>query len=250
MSETSCAALVKKADPDRFLSVMAAPPAARAPLFAIYAFNVEVSRAPWMTQEAMIAEMRLQWWRDVLDEIAEGKAARAHEVAEPLARVLDAQGAEILDRLVVARRWDIYRDPFEDEAHLHAYLQDTSGGLMWVAARALGLRSEEAAVRDIGFALGVANWLRAVPALEAQGRIPLVDGRPEAVAALARLGLSRLNARVGDGRGYPALRAAWQAGPILRLAARHPERVAQGRLGLSEFKRKGLLVMKSTLGRY
>ena len=35
---------------------MAAPVAARRVLFPLYAFNVEVARAPWVTQEAMIAE--------------------------------------------------------------------------------------------------------------------------------------------------------------------------------------------------
>ncbi|TNF18762.1 MAG: phytoene synthase, partial [Rhodobacteraceae bacterium] len=59
----ACAAIVEKGDPDRFASAMAAPVAARARLFPLYAFNLEVARAPWVTQEPMIAEMRLQWWR-------------------------------------------------------------------------------------------------------------------------------------------------------------------------------------------
>ncbi|MCR9114839.1 MAG: phytoene synthase, partial [Rhodobacteraceae bacterium] len=42
---TACAGLVQRGDPDRFAATMAAPVAARAGLFAIYAFNVEVSRA-------------------------------------------------------------------------------------------------------------------------------------------------------------------------------------------------------------
>ena len=48
---------------------MAAPLAARQILFPLYAFNVEVARAPWVASEPMIGEMRLQWWRDVLEEI-------------------------------------------------------------------------------------------------------------------------------------------------------------------------------------
>lgn len=68
MSIAACAALVARGDPDRFAAIMAAPPAARARLFPLYAFNLEVARAPWVTKEPMIAEMRLQWWRDVLAE--------------------------------------------------------------------------------------------------------------------------------------------------------------------------------------
>ena len=72
----ACAGIVERGDPWRFRTLMAAPLEARAILFPVYAFNVEVSRAPWVTQEPMIAEMRLQWWRDALEEIASGAAVR------------------------------------------------------------------------------------------------------------------------------------------------------------------------------
>lgn len=249
MSVASCAELLQRGDPDRMMSVMSAPVAARPALIALYAFNLEVSRAPWVTKETMIAEMRLQWWRDVLAEIAAGGVVRAHEVVEPLAHVLDAEGAAILDQLIVARRWDIYRDPFEDEAHFESYLQSTSGGLMWAAARALGAEAGETAIRNTGFAMGVANWLKAVPMLEAQGCIPLLDGRPQAVARLAQLGLSRLGGAGYDRRAVPALRAAWQTRALLQQARRHPERVAQGALALSDFHKKGSLLLRATFGR-
>ena len=61
MSIQACADLVHRGDPDRFAAIMAAPVGARERLFPIFAFNLEVARAPWVTAEAMIAEMRLQW---------------------------------------------------------------------------------------------------------------------------------------------------------------------------------------------
>ena len=61
--------------------------------------------------EPMIAEMRLQWWRDALGEIGAGDKVRSHPVTLALAEVLDPEGAEALDRLVAARRFDIYREP-------------------------------------------------------------------------------------------------------------------------------------------
>ena len=82
---TACADTVQKGDPDRFLATMAAPVSARPLLFTLYAFNIELSRAPWASQESMIAEMRVQWWRDVGAEIATGTAVRRHYVATPLA---------------------------------------------------------------------------------------------------------------------------------------------------------------------
>ena len=126
MSLQACAALVERGDPDRFAATMAAPVAARARLFPLYAFNLEVARAPWVTQEPMIAEMRLQFWRDAVAEAAEGRT-RAHEVAGPLAQVIReaALPVDLLDALIAARRWDIWREPFADGAELDRHLDAT-----------------------------------------------------------------------------------------------------------------------------
>ncbi len=250
----ACAALVQRADPDRFAATMAAKPAAREKLLPLYAFNVEVARAPWVTQESMIAEMRLQWWRDALEEIRAGGIVRRHEVVTPLALILKEDATAILDDLIEARRWDIYRDPFEGAAHFERYLMQTSGGLMQVAAQALGPCAADVA-RDMGYALGLANWLKAIPALEEAKRVPLVDGRSEAVAALAEIGLARLRAararrsEVSSEAGQ-ALLAAWQAEAILGQAATAPERVVAGALGVSEFGKRAGLMWRALSGRW
>lgn len=255
MSIDACAALVERGDPDRFASTMAAPVAARAALFTLYAFNLEVARAPWVTKEAMIAEMRLQWWRDIVEQAGQG-ATRAHEVAGPLATLIRDRNLplDVLDRLVAARRHDVYSDPFEDDAAFAAYIDDTAGGLMWCAALALGApAAAEAPVRDLGFAAGLATYLCAVPALEERGRLPLVDGRTDAVAGLARQGLARY-ARYRASRhlipatARPALYAGWQARPLLRQAAHAPQRVAEGALALSEFARRFALLRVAVAG--
>ncbi|MDW4497564.1 squalene/phytoene synthase family protein [Sulfitobacter sp. D35] len=230
----ACARIVESADPHRFRAAMVAPLAARTVLFPLYAFNVEVSRAPWVTQEPMIAEMRLQWWRDVADEIGQGGPVRRHEVATPLAEVIAPDRAHLLDALVAARSWDIHRDPFEDHDHLATYIDATAGNLVWAAASALG-PADEHTVRDAACAAGIAAWLCAVAELEARGRIPLVDGTPEGVRRLARSALDRL-ARARRNRGTvsraarPALNSVAGTTRILRAAARDPARVADGRL--------------------
>lgn len=245
MSLQACADLVRLGDPDRFAAVMAAPAAFRGRLFALYAFNLEVARAPWVTKEPMIAEMRLQWWRDVIAE----PAARAHEVAGPLHGVIREAGlpVEVLDRLIAARIRDAYGEGFADGADFAAYLEDTGGGLMWLASVACG-GQDEAAARALGWALGLANYLRAVPELEARGRRPLPDGRAEAVRGLAKEGLARLEAARGRVPGAAAL-AGWQARGLLRQVVKDPMVVAEGRMGLSEFARRGGLLWASTIGR-
>jgi 15-cis-phytoene synthase len=250
VSVAACAELVRRGDPDRFLAVMAAPVEARAQLFPLYAFNLEVARAPWVTQEALIAEMRLQWWRDVVENAQSG-AARAHEVAGPLHALIRDFGlpVEVLDRLIAARRWDIHREPHDDVAALTAYLEDTGAGLMWLAARALGAPdTAEGPVRAYGWATAAAMYIRALPELSARGRHPL----PEGVSPqdLARRGLDRL----AEARKFrnavpkdvaPALLPGWQAESLLR------QMVAGGSSpALSEAGKRWRLLWQAFTGRW
>ena len=256
MSVQACADLVARADPDRFLAAMAAPLSARAVLFPLYALNVEVSRAPWVTAEPMIAEMRLQFWRDMAADIAAGNPPRGHEVAGPLAAVVAPGDAPLIDALVAARRWDIYTDAFADQVGFDAYIEATAGHLMWLAAKALGAGpGAEAAVRDRAHAAGVATFLRAIPALEAKGRVPLLDGTPRGVRDLADRALARLTAAqaarttVPRAAG-PALYAGWRARATLTAARDTPDRVIDGTLDESEFARRGRLLWVSLTGRW
>lgn len=264
---TACADAVFAHDRDRFQSVMASPVDARPLLFVLYAFNVELSRAPWASQESMIAEMRVQWWRDVGAEIAEQRSVRRHYVATPLGRLCPPKLALCIDAMADARRWDIYRDPFEDETAFDNYIDATSGGLMWMAAGALlaegttdgnepNLSDEmEKTIRDFAYGVGLANYFRAIPELVSQKRIPLLDGTPAGLRELAAKGREKIRSarterrRIGTA-AYPAMLAGWQADRILAQVLNEPQRVGDGTLGLSEFRKRTSLMMNATLGRW
>ncbi len=157
--------LVRRHDPDRFLTALFAPPARRDALLVLYAFNHELARAREVVSEPALALIRLQWWR----EVVEG-APRRHEVATPLT---DAITAGALDparllALIEARETEVYGD-FAAEADWRAWLLAGAGGLAVAAAAALGAPDPEA-FRPFGAAYGVAGLLRATAALAAQGR--------------------------------------------------------------------------------
>jgi phytoene synthase len=147
---------------------------------------------------------------------------------------VDVDGARALDRLVAARRWDVYKDGFEDAEHFNEYLDATAGELMWQGARALGAVNREDVLR-FGRAAGLARYLAAVAALEEKGRVPLLDGRENAIAELAREALNIIARPVPNNAAFLE---AWQAEPILRQIAKEPWRVAQGTVGLSPFRAK------------
>lgn len=253
MSIDACAQLVERGDPDRFLATMAAPPKARALLFPLYAFNLEVARAPWVTAEPLIAEMRLQWWRDVLDEIASGAEPRAHEVAAPLTDLIRKTGlpVELLQGIIDARRWDISGTSFSDETSLLQHLDQTGGNLMWAAALVLGAKGDaERPVRDMARAAALVAWFRAVPALKALGRSPLPDESPGAIAELAQKGLAWVaeaqSARASVPKAIsPAMFPAWQTKPLLKRVVKDPSRVIHGQISLPEIARRGRLLVQS-----
>ena len=253
MTLDACAALVERGDPDRFAAVMAAPPAVRARLWPLYAFNLEVARAPWVTQQPLIAEMRLQFWRDMLT----AEKPRAHEVAGPLHALLqETPGlAALLDRITLARRHDIGREPFANETAFDAYIEETSASLLWATALVLGAEpAAETGFRALGWALGLANYLRAVPALAARNLTPLVNPDPKAIRILAAEGMNHLaiarRQRRHFGQACPAALVASAAGPLLRQAFANPTRVAEGTLALSEFRKRGGLVWMAVTGRF
>lgn len=247
----ACAALVEKGDPDRFLALMAAPPAARGPLAVLCAFNLELARAPWVTREPLVARMRLQFWRDV---VAEPDRPRAHEVAGPLAALIRDRGLHValFEAMIAAREDEIEGAHLADAAALHAYVGGTAGALMALAVRALGGTADEVA-QGYGAGQGMANYLLAVPALTAAGRPALPDHAPEAVVDLARRGLADLDRarrarRTVPPESRPALLAAWRARGVLGRALADPAAVAEGRLAGSEFARRGGLLWASLVG--
>lgn len=263
MSISDCAELVKQSDEDRFLSVMAAKPAQRAALFALYAFNVEVSKAAWASTEPLLCQMRLQYLRDLLTAIYAGKALPNIPLAQPLAEVV-AQGGlpqQQLVEMIDARDWDVERAGFADTEHLERYLDQTAGNLMAMAVcltgggvtggRLAGTKAQhDDAVRAHGRAMGLAKFLLAVPELKAHGRAPLPDETDEMLAQLAGNALQNLKdaRRVKIPGAQAALRAGWDTQRVLDLVRRQPERVLQGRLQTSPFRRKTALLMMSLFG--
>ena len=239
---------VQRADPMRFAAIMAAPAPARPVLFAVAAYNVEIARAPWVSAEPMVAEMRLQWWIDALE-----RGQIPHEIGPALeAAIAAGVPVALLVEAAEARRWDCWSEPFSDQTAFESYIDATSGGLLMAAAQGLGVGTEAApAMRSAGWGAGLAQFLCAIPELEARGRVPLLDGLPEAVSALARQGLARLadaeHARKAlDVDTRERLAPVWlqtHAAPgILKRAAANPVRVAQSALMPSEFARRaGLL---------
>jgi NADH dehydrogenase [ubiquinone] 1 alpha subcomplex assembly factor 6 len=212
----SVAVLVRRHDRDRYRTALFAPVNRREALFALYAFNYEVARIRESISQLMLGQIRLQWWREVIDAAYAGKPARPHEVVQPLVvtiRNFDLARSHF-DRLIDAREHDLTDEPPPSLSALENYAEATSSGLLMLALQVLGVDNPavEAAARDIGIAYAFAGLLQAMPFHAAAGRSYI----PADIVAAAGLPM-------GD---YSALRTS----PALRDVVRHLEAVAQARL--------------------
>ena len=135
-----CVALVRDADRDRYLATLFAPTEHRDALFALYAFNIEISRIRDLAREPMPGEIRLQWWREALAGEREGEAA-AHPVAAALRETLTRYGfvATPLLELIDAHGFDLYNEPMRSVADLELYAIRTQSPLFALAAGFLGV---------------------------------------------------------------------------------------------------------------
>src|SRR5215218_10151795 len=126
-----CEALVRGSDKDRFLATLFAPADKRGPLFALYAFDLEIASVRDRAREPMPGEIRLQWWRDVLNGERSGEAA-ANPVAAALTDTIARVGlpVESLLDLIEAHAFDLCDDPMPTLAAMEAYARKTESNVV------------------------------------------------------------------------------------------------------------------------
>jgi len=159
---------VRTADTDRYLAALFAPAAPRQHLHALYAFASEIARVREAAREPLPGEIRLQWWRDVLNREARGEVAAspvAAALCDTIARC--ALPVERLIALIDTHAFDLYDGAMASLADLDAYAERTCGTLFALAAQVLGGTDGRDAIAvaaaPAGIAYGVAQRLRTFP---------------------------------------------------------------------------------------
>jgi len=244
-----CAAAVRRFDPDLFATALFAPEPGRARLMTLYAFDIELSRAAELARRAeegrMIAAMRLQWWRDVLEAALAGDGASpAHEVAGPLARLAGAGRLPQAEAAAMIAAHEQELRGIESEAAFAAWAEGRFAALTRAAAALLDAPAAAAAgpagrARGTAFALRTAAAMAVegrclLPEISAQARAALARGAPDgdtlrAVRACAEAGLAALAEARAAGApraALPAFLPLWQAERVLRRLAARPGAVA------------------------
>ena len=217
----ACEELVRTADKDRWLASLFAPAPFRADLMALYAFNVEVAAVRERVSAPLPGEVRLQWWRDVLNGEARGDIS-GHPVAAALVDVIGRRRLPVkpLVDLVDARVFDLYDHPMPTTGDLEGYCGETSSALMQLAALILA-DGRDPGTADMaghaGVAYALTGLIRAFPLQASRGQVYVpVDMLERAGAERTDILAGRMSE--GIGRALEDMRA---------LARRHVAAAAE-----------------------
>jgi phytoene synthase len=168
-----CENEVRAADKDRFLAALFAPAEHRPPLLALYAFDLEIRRIAGRIREPLAGELRLQWWREVL-EGKRGEEAQANPVAAAFLATLGqhALGREGLFEYLDARSLDLYAEPFATLASLKDYARAAEGCVLALAASIVSASAvSDQAHEDAAVAFALCDVLRTIGPDRAHGRV-------------------------------------------------------------------------------
>ncbi|MFA7415305.1 MAG: phytoene/squalene synthase family protein [Rhizobium sp.] len=174
-NEAICLASLRETDRDRYLTCLLSPAEKRPGLIALYGFNAELARIRDLVREPLPGEVRLQYWRDLLNGEAHGSTE-----ANPLAALLLETVSrfrlprEALLRMIDARVFDLYDDPMESSGMFEGYAGETASALIQLASLVLDAGKAEVsatAAGHAGVAQAVSGTLLLMPVTRARGQI-------------------------------------------------------------------------------
>lgn len=215
----TCVDLIRRHDEDLFLALPYALAKDRPRLAALFALHVELRRIPRLVSEAPLGEIRLQWWREALDEIAAGARPRAHPVVEALSAsgAMTEEARVLADRMIDARARLLYAPEFLTLDDLGEFLREAEAPLAALAAGETASVAQGDIIKG-GEAYALARFAPVLaPALAAAAaaaslklhRHSSLHGRvlpPAIIGSVAFLALTRGHAARSDGRPWPLLK--------------------------------------------
>lgn len=262
-----CLASLRDLDIDRYLAVLLSPEDKRADLTALYLYNAELARVRDLVREPLPGEVRLQYWRDLLEGVQHG-SSEANPAAAALLAAIRANSLPVapLSAMSEARIFDLYDDPMESIAAFEGYAGETASALLQLAS--LVLDPDKAAgwsetAGHAGVAQAVAGALLLLPQHIARGQLYLPreilaataldretflageDRRrmAAAVEAFAGYGLDHLQRALDPSNRLPeTLKAAYLpvslVRPVLSRAAADGRRALEGSLRAPQWRRQ------------
>lgn len=215
-----CRQTIAAGDEDLWLSLHYASEQDAARLAAIFAFQVELRRIPHLVSEPPPGEIRLQWWRDALDEVVAGGKVRSHPVVQALASsgAIDRSSRDCAERLIDARARLLYEKTFASLESLDGFIKNAEAPLATIAFGAVSSKANDVEAAGGAYALakfasvlapqlsGAAGDLAAARYAMARSTLSSLDA--SASGRIAYLALTGGHTKRRDGRQWPLAKRA------------------------------------------
>lgn len=170
-----CLQFLRQSDMDRYLAVLYAPEDKRPALAGLYAFNAEIARIRDVVHEALPGEVRLQWWRDLINGTEHGAVTGNPVAAMLLKAINDYQlPRSIFDAYCEARIFDLYNDAMPSRNDLEGYCGETACAILQMAAMILDADAAKFSAElsgHAGVAQAVSGLLRLMPLHRRRGQV-------------------------------------------------------------------------------
>jgi phytoene synthase len=242
-----CLSQVRQGDRDRYLALLFSPAASREGLAAVAAFNLELARAASEISESMLGLVRLQWWREAVEEVRAAGATRRHPVVDALSAATRTHrlSTDRMLAMIAGREEELESGDAPAQAAFDARCDATAGNLIRLSLEIVGLDPADpalaAASAEVGHAYATIGCARSVllDARRRKVRLPaetlahagvdldmLFDLRPQpALQACLRALADRAAAELDAARRRPIPRQARPLTLTAKLAALHLERL-------------------------
>nr|WP_272906638.1 phytoene/squalene synthase family protein [Pseudochrobactrum asaccharolyticum] len=267
-----CLQFLRQSDFDRYLAVLYAPEDKRPALAALYAFNAEIARIRDVAHDALPGEVRLQWWRDLINGTEHGAVTGNPVAALLLQAIQDYQlPRSVFDAYCEARIFDLYNDAMPSRNDLEGYCGETACAILQMAAMILDADAAKSSAElsgHAGVAQAVSGLLRLLPLHRRRGQVYVPEDMLQAVGvnaeqfikgddkqAMQRVvsvltALAREHYAAFEKQPMPAsLKAAYLpvrlVPVVLKRAENKAEQVAEQGVDLSQFRRQWIYLKSS-----
>ncbi|MFD1226950.1 phytoene/squalene synthase family protein [Pseudochrobactrum kiredjianiae] len=184
-----CLQFLRQSDFDRYLAVLYAPEDKRPALAALYAFNAEIARIRDVVHDALPGEVRLQWWRDLINGTEHGAVTGNPVAALLLQAIQDYQlPRSVFDAYCEARIFDLYNDAMPSRNDLEGYCGETACAILQMAAMILDADAAKSSAElsgHAGVAQAVSGLLRLMPLHRRRGQVYVPEDMLQAVGVSA-----------------------------------------------------------------
>lgn len=183
----SIQAVARRREFERYISALFCSEPLRSDLMVLAAFTGELTAIGQQVSEPGLGSIRLQWWRDGLDSVAEGYMTGV-PIADALGLLIKRYPDifDILRGIIDTHQKDFVDKPYIDKDALYAHLDASEGAQFLITARLAGIPTSLASHSAIaaGRAYGLSRLLAQLSRCLEWGRNPLP------IALLARHGIA------------------------------------------------------------